>query len=133
VTLACGDLFTPQAIYDYNPNVSLLDSFSPSADSLAGQAVAQQGLACQLVNQTSGVTIDVGLVRFVDAAYAAKLDSVSASASAASAFDGFFDTADGTGTAQFFSAPYWLTLSSAGFLEAADVSPLVDAAAGALR
>lgn len=128
VDLGCSDVLSAQAIYDYNSNVSLLGEFSPAADSLAGEAVAQQGIACQLINQTSGETIDIGVVRFTDAGYASKLESVSASSSPADAFDGFFDG----GIAQAFSAPYWVTMTSVGFTEAGDAAGLVEAAVAGL-
>jgi len=132
VTQGCSDLISAQAIYDFNPNVSLLDDFSPSAGSFAGEAVAQQGLACRLINQSSGTTYDIGIVRFTAAAFPAKADSIEGSATPASAFDGYFDIADGTGVAQATVEPYWVTISSNGFLEAGDAAPLVDAVTGTL-
>lgn len=128
VALGCSDVLSAQAIYDYNSNVSLLGAYSPAGGSLAGEAVAQQGIACQLVNQTSGETIDIGVVRFTDAGYAAKLAAVSASSSSADAFDGFFDG----GVAQAFPAPYWVTMTSVSFTEAGDAAGLIDAAVAAL-
>lgn len=125
VGLGCPDLLTAQAIYDYNPNVSLLPSFSPSDSSPAGQAIAQQGLACELINQTSGSRVDFGVVRYTADAYAAKLASVSASGTPAADFDGYFDVTASGGLAQFFSAPYYLTVQSTEFGTAADIAPLV--------
>jgi hypothetical protein len=125
VTLSCSDLLGAQGIYDYNPNVSLLPSFSPSNDSLAGQALAQQGIACELINQTSGSTIDFGVVRYTNDAYAAKLASVASSATTAGAFDGYFDVTGEGGVAQVFSAPYFLSVAAADFGTAEDVAPLV--------
>lgn len=127
VPFGCPDILSPQSVYDYNPNVGLLQDFAPEAGTLAGQAVALEGIACRLVNQTSGATIDVGVVRFTEAAYPAKLSSVAASSSQTGAFDGFFDmTADG-GAAQAFSSPYWITIVSGDFVEAGDAAQLVEA------
>jgi len=128
VTLGCSDVLTPQAIYDYNPNVGLLADFTPEQGTLAGDAVGQQGLACRLLNQSSGETIDIGLVAFIGGAFAEQEASVSASASATTTFDGFFDVEGTTGIAQAFSDPYWITFSSKAFLEDQDAADLVTAA-----
>ena len=121
VDFTCADLLSAQAIYDYNPNVSLLPSFSPAGSSAAGQAIAQEGLACELINQTSGTTIDFGVVRYTDEGYAAKFDAVSGSATPAGEFDGYFDG----GLAQFFFAPYYVTVESPDFTSPSDIAPLV--------
>lgn len=126
LSMECSDLLTAQAIYDYNPNVSLLPSFSPDASSPAGRALADQGIACSLVNQTSGATIDFGLVQLTDEAFAARSAAVTATPS--SDFDGYFDVIDGVGTAQVFSAPYYLTVTSDQFSSASDMTELVQMA-----
>lgn len=122
VDFGCKDVLSAQAIYDYNPNVTLLPSFSPSDSSPAGQAIAQQGLACELINQTSGSTIDFGVIRYTDEAYAAKVASVSGSATPASAFEGYFDVTGDGGLARLFSAPYYVTVNSAAFGTEDDIS-----------
>ena len=125
VPFGCSDLLSAQAIYDYNPNVSLLPSFSPSDSSPAGQAIAQQGLACELVNQTSGMTIDFGVVKFTAEAYAAKVTAVSAASTPAGSFDGYFDLLPEGGLAQLFSSPYYVTVQSAEFTTEGDMAQLV--------
>ena len=122
VTLGCDDLIGAQAIYDYNPNVSMIGEFAADPDTLAGEAVAQQGLACRLVNQTSGATIDIGVVRFVAAAFDAKQAAVSGSSTPAGTFDGYFDS----GVAQAFASPYWVTVvATPGFIEDGDAARIV--------
>jgi len=128
VAEGCADIISAQALYDYNPNVSLLESFQPNAGSLAGDAVTQEGIACRIVNQTSGDTIDLGVVHFTDDAFAAKERSVSASSTPADAFDGYFDVVDGQGVAQAFTSPYWITITSTDFAESGDAASLVYAA-----
>lgn len=122
VTLGCDDVIGAQAIYDYNPNVGMTGEFAADPDSLAGEAVAQQGLACRLVNQTSGATIDIGVVKFVPAAFDAKQAAVSGSSTPASTFDGYFDS----GVAQGFASPYWVTVvANPDFIEDADAARIV--------
>lgn len=122
VSIDCGDLISPQAMYDFNPNFLLLNSFNPAAGSAAATAIAAQGVACRWENSTSGVVIDVSVAKPAPS----KLESLKSDAgSAASSFDGYFAVSGGTGTAQVFSGAYWATLSSAAFFEAADASDLV--------
>ncbi|MGV8859373.1 MAG: arginyl-tRNA synthetase [Rhodoglobus sp.] len=130
VTLACTDLISPQAMYDFNPNYLLLNNFSPAAGSPAATALASKGIACRWENSTSGVTIDVSVAKPAPN----KLDGLKSNAgSAASGFDGYFAAAGGTGTAQVFSGAYWATLSSQAFFEAADAAELVSDVRSALK
>jgi hypothetical protein len=132
VSFGCDDLVSAQVLYDYNPNVSLLSSFSPPEGSLAGQALAQQGIACEIVNQTSGATIDIGVVSYTETAYAAKAAALSSTATATDAFDGFFDVTEDGGVGQVLYSPYWVTITSADFTAAEDAAALVNAAVAAL-
>ena len=128
VPFGCSDLLSAQGIYDYNPNVSLLPSFSPSDATLGGQAIAQQGIACELINQTSGSLVDFGVVRYTPDAYAAKLSAVASSSTTTGAFDGYFDVTSEGGTAQVFVSPYFVSVVSSDFGAAEDVAQLVQLA-----
>lgn len=130
VDIACGELISPQAMYDFNPNFLLLNSFTPSAGSPAAAAIEAQGVVCRWENSTSGVSIDVSVAQPAPG----KLDALKANAGAAAAgFDGYFAVAGGTGTAQVFSGGYWATLSSPAFFEASDASDLVAEVAAAIK
>ncbi|WP_343925611.1 arginyl-tRNA synthetase [Rhodoglobus aureus] len=130
VDLACADLISPQAMYDFNPNFLLLNSFTPPAGSSAATALASKGVACRWENSTSGVTIDVSVAKPAPS----KLDGFKSNAgSPADGFDGYFAVASGTGTAQVFSGAYWATLSSKAFFEAADALDLVADVRAALK
>ncbi|MGV8851041.1 MAG: arginyl-tRNA synthetase [Rhodoglobus sp.] len=130
VDVACTDLISPQAMYDFNPNFLLLNSFTPAANSPAAAALASKGVACRWENSTSGITIDVSVAK----PSPSKLDTFKSQAgSPANGFDGYFSVANGTGTAQVFSGSYWATLSSQAFFEAADAADLVSDVRAALN
>ena len=129
VDIRCDELVTPQAMYDFNPNFSLIDSWSPSAGSAAGQAVAADGVACRWQNDTSGDTIDVSVASFDEAGIAQKQADA---ASGTSAPYGWFRIADGAGEAITFEGSYWLVVRSVWFTDPGDATPLVDAALSAL-
>ncbi len=61
VGVSCDDVVSPQQMYDFNPNYGLLNGFVPDGGSLAGQAVAANGIACRWLNQSNGATIDVSV------------------------------------------------------------------------
>lgn len=130
VTIGCDQLITAQAIYDYNPNFSLI-SYTPASGSLAADAVASQGIACRWVNQTSGDTIDVSVAHLSETGLAARKSGLGTADSAFSV-EGYFALQGSTGVAQVFSGPYWVTVSSVAFFEARDVAPLIDDAVAGL-
>ncbi|EPR75905.1 arginyl-tRNA synthetase [Leifsonia rubra CMS 76R] len=128
--MACTDLISPQAMYDFNPNFLLLNSFTPAAGTPAATALASKGVACRWENSTSGVMIDVSVAKPAPN----KLDGLKSNAGGpASGFDGYFAAAGGTGTAQMFSGAYWATLSSKAFFEAGDTAELVSDVRAALN
>ena len=130
VDIACGELISPQAMYDFNPNFLLLNSFTPAAGSAAAAAIESQGVACRWENSTSGVTIDVAVAQPAPG----RIDGLKADAGAAAAgFDGYFAVTGGTGTAQVFSGSYWATLSSPAFFESGDAVQLVAEVRAALN
>jgi hypothetical protein len=134
VTFGCDELLSPQAIYDFNPNFGLQDDYTPAPGSVGAQAVEQRGIACSWLNQTSGETIEVTAAKPAAESIAALQADLAASGTAVSAFgvDGYFEVSNGTGVAQVFSGPYWITASSTTFLEAGDVLQLVEAALSTL-
>ena len=134
VGIGCDDLIDPQAMYDYNPNVSAVADFAPSPDSAAGQALVSQGVACRWVNQSSGATIDISVVSYTEAGLAAKKAAVAAASTPAPVLgdDGYFDAAGGVGEAQKFSGSYWLTATSTTFFGADDVARLMETATESL-
>lgn len=125
--IACDALITLQAMYDYNPNFSLLGDLDADAGTLAADALAQQGVACRWVNDTSGETIDIAAADLTGPALA---DRRAAAGEVTSAFgvEGYFRA----GEAQAISGSSWITVVSNAFLEPADAAPLVQAAVDAL-
>lgn len=129
VDATCDELLSPQAVYDFNPNFGLLDSYSPSEGSVAASAIAYQGVACRWQNQTSGDNIDVSV---------AELDDDTLTALKNAAFDqsemvptygeeAYFTLGgNGVGTAIVFQGPYWIVVESPAFREPGDATPIVE-------
>lgn len=133
VSIPCASIISAQAMYDFNPNFGLLDSFSPDAGTLAARAVADQGTACRWVNQTSGDTIDVTISQPGPLAFAAAKSAASSGSPVSGLGDAaYFSAAGGSGELQAFRGPFWITATSVYFSTGADASDIMkDAVAAA--
>lgn len=134
VTITCDQLVDAQAMYDFNPNFSLLADYAPASGSLGAQAVEQEGIACGWVNQTSGETIEISVAQLPDAELTTLKNDLVMSSNSVPTYDveGYFEVESGVGAAQAFPDPYWLTASSTYFFEPGDAQPLIAAAITAL-
>ncbi|TQL48528.1 hypothetical protein FB562_1622 [Homoserinimonas aerilata] len=125
VGISCDALISADDIYNYNPNYSLVNGFSPAANSAASKAVAAKGVACGYVNQTSGTTIVVAVATpGADALAAIEKELSSATPVSGFGVKGWFSG----GTVQIISGTHWLSVSSPEFVEAADARGLVEPA-----
>lgn len=133
VTIDCNTLVTPQVVYDYNPNYGNQPDFTPAAGSDVATIAANQGVACNWVNQTSGVTFQVAVAQLA----ADDLATVRAGLPSGTAVSGagdaaYFSASGGVGVAHVFSGPYWIVATSPAFYEFVEVQPIVKGALAAL-
>lgn len=133
VDIACDALITPDDMYAFNPNVSLLTEGTPTADSLAGEIAAMNGLTCQWVNNTSNEVLDIALAKLpekelTDLKNRAVTESTQVPTYAAPPVEGFFTVVGDEGEAQVFTGSYWLTLRGMSFFEPGDAEQLAEAA-----
>lgn len=133
VTIDCNTLVSPQVVYDYNANYGHQPDFTPAAGTDVATIVANQGVACNWVNQSSGVTFVVAVAQLA----ADDLATVRSGLPASSAVSGigdaaYFSASGGVGVAQVFAGPYWVVASSAGFYEVVEPKPLLQGALAAL-
>ena len=134
LTVTCGELVDADAVYAFDPNYALLGSWDPASGTDAAEAVAVGGVACQLVRESGGGTIDLSVARLdeetlVDVKNAAFADSQMVPTYGEEAY---FEVEDGVGTAIVFQGPYWLVISSAAFAEPGEPTEIIDAALAAL-
>ena len=134
VGLSCNDVVTPQQIYDYNSNFSIVDGFVPESGSLAAQAVAANGLACRWMNQTSGATIDVSVAHLDARSNQIRKEFLASNSTSVSSFgpDGYFDQSDTGSAAQAFPGEFWVTAASVAFFTAQDAAGIMDNAIAAV-
>ena len=138
VTIDCNTLISPQAMYDYNPNFGLSESYKPAAGTEAADIAGAAGLVCAWVNQTSGETVEVAVANLTAERLTELKNAFVTSSNSVPTYgdptkvEGYFKLTDGVGAAQAFAGPYWISAASASFYEPGDAQPVVVAAIAGL-
>ena len=135
VDVPCTSLVSLQTMYDYNPNFSLLSSWSPDAGTPAAEAAAAKGTVCRWQNGTSGDPIDISVASFDTGTLEAQADATKAASTAVSVYGGdeaYFTSTGGVGEAVVFHGAYWVVVRSVAFFEAGDAAPIVASVLAAL-
>ncbi len=137
VPLTCDELLTPDDVYAFNPNYGTAPDFTATS-ATAKTALSYQGLACGLLNQTSGEIIEISVALPNPVLMTSLTDKAIASSNpvptyGAAPVSGFFTTKGGIGEAQVFTAKYWVTFSSPVFGEPGDAEQLMSAALSHLQ
>jgi len=128
VDIPCDSLVTAQAMYDFNPNFSLIDSWTPAAGSPAADAVDAEGVACRWQNDTSGEVIDVSVASFDPATLETLANDAYTNSTMVPTYgvdEAYFAVTGSVGEAIVFDGPYWIVVSSSYFLEPGDAEPIV--------
>lgn len=134
ITVSCDELVNAQVMYDFNPNFGLEGEFSPDAGTFAATAVAENGLACRWINQTSGEVIDISVANLPDTALALLRNDLAGSSTLVPTYgvEGYFRVSDGVGEAQAIDDPFWIVAVSTAFTEPGEAEPIMAAAIAAL-
>lgn len=134
MSIPCESVVSAQTMYDFNPNFGLLDSFTPDVNTLVARAVTDDGTTCRWVNQTSGVTIDIGLSSPGPTAFAAAKAAAKAGRSVGGLGDeAYFAASGGLGVIQAFTGSIWITVSSEYFTVPNDATTIMTDAVAAAR
>ena len=130
----CDQLVSPDTVYLFNPNFSLLDTFEPSTGTAAASAVTYNGIACRWMNQTSGQNIDVSVARLDDDTLTALKNAAFADSEMVPTYgeEAYFAIDGGVGEAQVFQGPYWIVAASPVFFEPGDATEIVESVITAL-
>ncbi|WP_395243652.1 iron ABC transporter ATP-binding protein [Agromyces sp. MMS24-K17] len=135
--VACDALLTPEQVYAFNPNFGAAPDYEPDATAVVG-VVDAEGTACGWLNQTSGEVIEVAVATPSESALTAAGNQAASTSSAVPTYgtppdvEGYFSRTGTTGTAQVFTGPYWVVLSSTEFFEPGDAAQLAEAVLGNL-
>ncbi len=132
IALSCPELLTPDDLYSFNPNVGTDDALTPEPGSLAAAAVADNGIACGYLHQTSNETMMFALSQPSPEQLTLALNAAATSSSAVPTYGappavtGFFNAEKDE--VQVFTPTYWLVATSTMFYEPGDADILVQAA-----
>jgi len=135
VDIACDELVPAQAMYDFNPNFSRLDSWTPSSGSPAADALDADGVACRWKNDTSGEVIDVSVASFDEGTLEDLANDAYENSTMVPTYgveEAYFAVTNGVGEAILFQDDYWIVVSSPYFLEPGDAEPIVASVLAAL-
>jgi hypothetical protein len=135
VSLPCNTLFTPQQVYDYNPNFVAQNAYKPAAGTDAATVAADKGMACGWVDETSGTVLAVGIAQpavSVLSRLEASASGSSSPAEFAGGATGYFSVTAGVGELQIFTSKYWVVISSSDFAAVEDVQPTAQVVIGNL-
>lgn len=135
VDIACDELVSAQAMYDYNPNFAPQPDYTPAGGSLGAEALALNGVACAWVHLSSGQIIEMSVAQPSENELAQRRTDLFTTSNSVPTYeaDGFFVLEGGIGTAEAFDTPYWIAATSVVFFEPGDVAPLMAAALSALN
>lgn len=123
IGISCQQLLTAEDIYNYNPNMALVEGQAPAAGTPGARAVSAGGIACAILNLSSNETIVVAASNPGPAALAAARAGSGAPAEGLGG-EGWF----AGGTATVIAGPYLVTATSPVFTAGADAAPLTVAA-----
>ncbi|MBX3194509.1 MAG: hypothetical protein KF727_05330 [Microbacteriaceae bacterium] len=134
VDIACDQLVTPDAMYQFNPNFGSIDDFAPEPGTAAASALTYDGVACRWQNETTGQSIDVSVAQLDEDTLTALKNAAYAESEMVPTYgeEAYFGVADGVGTAEVFQGPYWIVAASPAFFEPGDATEIVQAAIAAL-
>lgn len=119
--VGCDALVSPQALYDFNPNVGTDPAFDAGSWTLAPAVAALQGSTCGYLNQTSGEKLAVSVARVAP-------ESVDALAAQVASRGPAFRTAGATSTLEVVAGDRWIVVEAPSFFGERDLQALVDAA-----
>ena len=135
VDVPCTTLVSLQTMYDFNPNFSLLGSFTPDAGTPAAEADKADGTVCRWKNDTSGDTIDISVASFDRDTLEAKANATNGSSTMVPTYgsdEAYFAVTGGVGEAVVFHGAYWVVVRSVAFFEPGDAEPIVASVLAAL-
>lgn len=126
LSVACDTLLTPQAVYDWNPNVALVNGPAPADGSDAARVAALGGTVCSLQNLSSNEVTEVAVTRLAPS----DADAVRADAEAVGPATTIAGVEAHVGSERVwaFDGDLWIVVAGPVVASAEDAEPLVTAA-----
>ncbi len=134
-SIDCSVLVPGEAMYEFDPNFSLVGPVEPAAGTAGAEAAAAGGMTCRWVHETSGIALDISVAELTPTASTARKNDLVQSSNSVPTYgvEGYFRVVGDSGEAQAFPDPYWVSIVSPALFEPGDATPLMTAAIDALR
>jgi len=132
--ISCADLVDPDAVYAFNPNLALLDDWTPDAGTAAADAVDAGGVACRWVFESGGGTMDLSVARLSEDDILQLKNEAFASSQMVPTYgdEAYFEVEGNVGTAIVFQGRFWMVVTSEAFAEPGEPTDIIDSALAAL-
>jgi prepilin-type N-terminal cleavage/methylation domain-containing protein len=129
VTKTADQVWTPQQVYDWNPNWSNV-TYTPPNGSFGAEAINLSGVSYRWKHYNDVWPVDVSVARPSPTQLASletTAQSWGASASWGTGINGYFAVSGGQGIAQVFRNGYWIIVADTMSSSAGDISQIVNA------
>lgn len=125
----CDSILNLQSLYDFDPNVALTPGGTAAAGSTSQTQTELGGITCTVMNLSSQEEVLVTLVKLDQSSAEHQkaeiaIQTGSNSYQVARDVPGSFLEVNGSGTAQFVTGKYWVSLTSVSYKTGVDASPL---------
>lgn len=130
--IVCAELVDPEAVYAVNPNLALLDSWSPEPGSAGEIALAAGGVTCHWVMESGGATMDVSAA-YLSPEQTAELEAEAATGEPVDLGErAYFQVVDGVGVTTAFGPEAVVVVASELFADPAESAGIVESALAAI-
>lgn len=120
----CSTIFPLGKLYEYDPNIALVPAKSGSSD-IATEQVKLGGIVCELTNLSSASSTQITIVKLTPESARAKANQIEAASSSGGyqVQTGLKASYQGK-TGQFVKNNYWVSVTSEGFSNPVQASPV---------
>jgi hypothetical protein len=134
VTQTCDELVSLQTLYDYNPNWAPVPDYAPAPGSDGALIQSYSGVACGWMNLSSNATMEIAVAHLSPADIDKLANNLVLTTPSVPTYGGvdYFQSKNGTGTANVFSGDYWIVARSVDFFEPGDPAKLIESVKAAL-
>lgn len=125
--LTCESVFTPEELYNYNPNIALIPDTSAVSSEIIGTATSLGATKCQLLNLSTNGAIDVFILKLTptSASEVAKELVSSGGMSSSQLTSGKFEDNGEIRLQEFIYSDFWVIMASNGAVDSNQFSELI--------
>lgn len=130
IDISCDKVLSLQSLYDFDPNLALTADHKTTLGSVGAQQESLGAVSCLLTNLSSQEETQVVVTKLDEASAKHQATLISNPGEGESAFQvangvtGLFSVSDNSGTVQFMTGNYWVSVASKSFTSGIQASPI---------